>query len=166
MGSETTLHRVDTSMPGAMAWGLAGTTRPVMVIVDRWRKADRSFSQFFSRWVKLAYKALYRNGAQVQRVEGWGTVSQDRKRYRFKKRKTLFRPTEKRLTLVFLSDSEQSCRAIWTAITGQRKLQCRGNLSKTNHCNLPKWFASKIFHISSSVFVICSLDVGAGLVWV
>ena len=38
MGSietETTLYRVDTSMPGAMAWGLAGTTRPVMVIVDR-----------------------------------------------------------------------------------------------------------------------------------
>jgi len=51
------VYRVDTSMPGAMAWGLAGTTRPVMVIVDR-------------------------NGAQVQRVEGWGTVSQDRKRFR------------------------------------------------------------------------------------
>ena len=33
--TEATLYRVDTSMPGAMAWGLAGTTRPVMVIVDR-----------------------------------------------------------------------------------------------------------------------------------
>ena len=29
------LTRVDTSMPGARAWGLAGTTRPVMVVVDR-----------------------------------------------------------------------------------------------------------------------------------
>jgi len=51
------VYRVDTSMPGARAWGLAGTTRPVMVIVDR-------------------------DGAQVQRVEGWGTVTQDRARFR------------------------------------------------------------------------------------
>jgi len=51
------VYRVDSSMPGARAWGLAGTTRPVMVVVDR-------------------------NGAEVQRVEGWGTVTQDRARFR------------------------------------------------------------------------------------
>jgi len=51
------VYRVDTSMPGARAWGLSGTTRPVMVVVDR-------------------------DGAQVQRVEGWGTVTQDRARFR------------------------------------------------------------------------------------
>jgi len=51
------VYRVDTSMPGARGWGLAGTTRPVMVVVDR-------------------------DGAQVQRVEGWGTVTQDRARFR------------------------------------------------------------------------------------
>ena len=113
------------------------------------KKSRQKFLSVFPLWVKLDYKALNRNGAQVQRVEGWGTVSQDRKRYRFKTRKALFRPT------VFLSDSEQSCPAIWTAITGQRKLQCRGNLSKTKHCSLPKWFASKIFQKQN---IICYLQ--------
>ena len=76
------------------------------------KKSRQNFLPVFPLGVKLANEALYRNGAQVQRVEGWGTVSQDRKRYRFKTRKALFRPTEKRLILIFLSDSEQSCPAI------------------------------------------------------
>ena len=109
------------------------------------KKSGQKFLSVFPLWVKLAYKALNRNGAQVQRVEGWGTVSQDRKRYRFKTRKALFRPTP------FLSDSEQSCPAIWTAITGQRKLRCRGSLSKTNLqktiCNITTTFPPQHWHI-------------------